>query len=630
MDVLVRGAGVAGLALARELLQRGAKVTLVDLRPDWSGSASWLAGGMLAPWCERENAEEPVLRDGKGAIDWWDQAVPGLVQRNGTLVVAPARDTGELDRFARRTGGYRFLDRNEVAAVEPDLAGRFAKGLLFEGEAHLDPRAALKRLQEKLVADGVDFHVGGDRIDKSPDVTADCTGMAANDADLRPVRGEMLVLHSPEVHLSRPVRLLHPRFPVYVVPRGNHHFMVGATMIESGDEGPVTVRSTMELLNAAYSLHPGFAEARIVETGAALKLIINGETRDVESATLDLLLVELEYEHGFLATARNGELILADAIKASGTEILTVSLRRESAGNGAGGKFWELIRDLGMRVLPNTAGCHTVREAVTTAQMARELFGTDWIKLEVIGHHDSLQPDVFGLVEAAQILTEDGFKVFPYTTEDVVVGERLLEAGCQLDPFYLIVDSSEWLRRLVPLGVKLVQLRIKDQPENVLRAEITASKKICAGHGCQLIVNDYWQIAIDEGCDFIHLGQEDLADADINAIRKAGLKLGVSTHDGEELETALSIAPEYVALGPVYPTILKKMKWAPQGVEKIARWKKQIGGLPLVAIGGLNPDRLPGVFENGADSAAVVTDITRNVDPEARTREWIDRTQAWR
>lgn len=124
--------------------------------------------------------------------------------------------------------------------------------------------------------------------------------------------------------------------------------------------------------------------------------------------------------------------ILADAIKSSGTEILTVSLRRESAGSGAGGKFWDLIRDLKVRVLPNTAGCHTVREAVTTAQMARELFGTDWIKLEVIGHHDSLQPDVFGLVEAARILAEDGFKVFPYTTEDVIVGERLLEAGCQV------------------------------------------------------------------------------------------------------------------------------------------------------------------------------------------------------
>jgi thiamine-phosphate pyrophosphorylase len=200
----------------------------------------------------------------------------------------------------------------------------------------------------------------------------------------------------------------------------------------------------------------------------------------------------------------------------------------------------------------------------------------------------------------------------------------------KLDPFYLIVDSSEWIGRLIPLGVKLVQLRIKDKPEALLRKEIAASKTICQEHGCQLIINDYWQLAIDEGCDFVHLGQEDLAEADVGAIRNAGMRLGVSTHDGEELDTALSVDPDYVALGPVYPTILKKMKWAPQGIEKIGRWKQQIGGLPLVAIGGLNPERLGGVFENGADSAAVVTDITLNPDPEARTREWISATQKWR
>jgi thiamine-phosphate pyrophosphorylase len=200
----------------------------------------------------------------------------------------------------------------------------------------------------------------------------------------------------------------------------------------------------------------------------------------------------------------------------------------------------------------------------------------------------------------------------------------------KLDPFYLIVDSSDWIARLVPLGVKLVQLRIKDNSDDVLREEIRAAQAICEKHDCLLIINDYWQLAIEEGCKFVHLGQEDLAEADVGAIRKAGLYLGVSTHDGEELDTALSVEPEYVALGPVYPTILKKMKWAPQGLEKIGRWKQQIGGLPLVAIGGLNPERLPGVFENGADSAAVVTDITLNADPEARTREWLAATETWR
>lgn len=200
----------------------------------------------------------------------------------------------------------------------------------------------------------------------------------------------------------------------------------------------------------------------------------------------------------------------------------------------------------------------------------------------------------------------------------------------KLDPFYLIVDSADWVERLVPVGVGLVQLRMKNVPEHRLRDEIRRAKAACAAHDCQLIVNDYWQIAIEEGCDFVHLGQEDLAEADLAAIRAVGMKLGLSTHDEEELDTALAAKPDYVALGPVWPTILKKMKWAPQGVERLKDWKARIAPLPLVAIGGLNPDRVPAVFENGADSAAVVTDITLNTDPEARTREWIERTARWR
>lgn len=200
----------------------------------------------------------------------------------------------------------------------------------------------------------------------------------------------------------------------------------------------------------------------------------------------------------------------------------------------------------------------------------------------------------------------------------------------KLDPFYLIVDSADWIERLVPIGVKLVQLRIKDQPQEVLRAHIRRAKAVCAEHDCQLIVNDYWQTAIEEGCDFVHLGQEDLAEADVAAIRAAGLKLGLSTHDEAELETALAAKPDYVALGPIYPTILKQMKWDPQGLERIRVWRDKVAPLPLVAIGGLRPERLDGVFSQGADSAAVVTDITLNADPEARTREWIAKTAAWR
>ncbi|MDX0520199.1 thiamine-phosphate diphosphorylase [Sinorhizobium medicae] len=196
----------------------------------------------------------------------------------------------------------------------------------------------------------------------------------------------------------------------------------------------------------------------------------------------------------------------------------------------------------------------------------------------------------------------------------------------KLDPFYLIVNSAAWIERLVPLGVKLVQLRVKDLGADDICSQIRLAKAVCSAHACQLIVNDYWRLAIEEGCDFVHLGQEDLADADLGAIRAAGLKLGLSTHDEAELETALAAGPDYIALGPIYPTILKKMKWAPQGLERLSTWRDRMGRLPLVAIGGLNPERIEGVFAHGADSAAVVTDITLNADPEARTREWIQRT----
>lgn len=200
----------------------------------------------------------------------------------------------------------------------------------------------------------------------------------------------------------------------------------------------------------------------------------------------------------------------------------------------------------------------------------------------------------------------------------------------KLDPFYLIVDSADWIERLIPIGVRLVQLRMKDVSEDILREHIKRSKAICEKFGCQLIINDYWQIAIEEKCDFIHLGQEDLADADLAAIQKAGLKLGVSTHDSAELDKALGVKPDYVALGPVYETILKKMKWQPQGVEKVTRWKNLVGDLPLVAIGGLTPDRAQGVLQAGADSAAVVTDIKLNENPENRVNEWIKATAKWR
>ncbi len=196
-----------------------------------------------------------------------------------------------------------------------------------------------------------------------------------------------------------------------------------------------------------------------------------------------------------------------------------------------------------------------------------------------------------------------------------------------LDPFYLIVDTSAWIERLLPCGVRLVQLRIKEVSPETRRAEIERSKALCARFGAQLIVNDYWQDAIDLGCDYIHLGQGDLDTADLPAIRKAGLRLGVSTHDESELTRALDTQPDYIALGPIYPTILKKMPFAPQGLERLGVWKKKIGAVPLVGIGGISLDRAKGVLEAGADSAAVVTDITLNADPEQRSRAWAQITR---
>jgi thiamine-phosphate pyrophosphorylase len=192
-----------------------------------------------------------------------------------------------------------------------------------------------------------------------------------------------------------------------------------------------------------------------------------------------------------------------------------------------------------------------------------------------------------------------------------------------LDPFYLIVDSAAWIARLLPCGVQLVQLRIKDKPDAVIRAEIKEAKALCEPHGAQLVVNDYWQYAIDAGCDFIHLGQGDLATADLSAVRRAGIKFGVSTHDETELSRALDVSPDYIALGPVYPTILKAVAFAPQGLARLTEWKKKVGKIPLVGIGGITLERVAGVLQAGADSAAVVTDISRNADPEQRARDWV-------
>jgi len=196
-----------------------------------------------------------------------------------------------------------------------------------------------------------------------------------------------------------------------------------------------------------------------------------------------------------------------------------------------------------------------------------------------------------------------------------------------LDRFYPIFDDIRWLERMAPLGIKLVQIRIKDQPEPELRDQIAKAKTICQNSGITLIVNDYWKLAMDLDCDWVHLGQEDLDVADMAAIRRAGLRIGISTHDRDELDRALGHDPDYVALGPIYPTKLKKMKWHQQGLEKLSEWKGLIGDIPLVAIGGMSVERAPGAFEAGADIVSAVTDITWHDSPEDRVRAWLDATR---
>ncbi|EYR78717.1 glycine oxidase ThiO [Shinella sp. 838] len=301
MRVLVKGAGVAGLTVAWQLYRHGFDVTITERAEKVGLGASGFAGGMLAPWCERESAEEPVLALGRSAADWWEAAVPGHVKRRGTLVVAAGRDAAELDRFARRTSGWEWLDGAAIAELEPDLAGRFPKALFFRQEAHLDPQRALSALTAGLEEARMRFlfcaNPDADRYDR----VIDCTGAAriGQLPGLRGVRGEMLYVETPEINLSRPVRLLHPRHPIYIVPRGRNRFMVGATMIESADDDGITARSLMELLNAAYTLHPTFGEARLTDTGAGIRPAFPDNLPRVSEHDGTLHVNGL-YRHGFL------------------------------------------------------------------------------------------------------------------------------------------------------------------------------------------------------------------------------------------------------------------------------------------------------------------------------------------
>jgi len=318
MRVTVRGAGVAGLACAVELAERGASVEVLERCATLAGAGcSWFAGGMLAPWCELESGGALIARLGEEGIAWWRRRFAATAQQ-GTLVIAHGRDAGELAQFARRTERFETLDAEALAALEPDLAGRFASALHFAGEGHLDPRSALGALLARALELGVTvrFGVDAEAAPRAGRELLDCTGLAARRtlADLRGVRGEMLLVRAPDVALTRPVRVLHPRIPVYVVPRPGHVYMIGATTIESDAAARISVRSVLELLSAAYALHPGFGEAEILETGTAVRPAFPDNLPRLRRVG-GVLYVNGLYRHGFLiapALARRAALALLE------------------------------------------------------------------------------------------------------------------------------------------------------------------------------------------------------------------------------------------------------------------------------------------------------------------------------
>ena len=303
VEITIIGAGVVGLCIARELRDRGAHVQLYDRGgAPGSHSCSWWAGGMLAPYCEAESAAPEVLRLGGDAASWW-QHNTGLVQQKGSVVLSQHRDQGQLRQFARRTSHFDHVDRTQIAELEPDLGDRFSAGLFFPSEAHICPRATLTSLHQSLLADGVDFTQGErDPANSAKSgLTIDCRGYVARDvlSDLRGVKGEMMMLSCPDVSLSRTLRLLHPRIPLYLVPRGNGIFMVGATMIESSASRHVTARSLLEMLSAAYAISPAFGEAEVLETGVDTRPAFADNLPRIQRHG-NLIQVNGFYRHGYL------------------------------------------------------------------------------------------------------------------------------------------------------------------------------------------------------------------------------------------------------------------------------------------------------------------------------------------
>jgi glycine oxidase len=303
-SIVVAGAGVLGLWQALLLTRAGHRVRLVERSKEpFAQAASFYAGAMLGPFCEAEAQAAEVREPGQEAIGMWSGEVPAT-RVAGTLVVAPARDQAELDRFARLTEGHRSVGEREIRELEPDLGDRFARGLYYAQEGHMAPLPAMRHLLDAAQAEGCEIALGtewSNAMSPADTLVVDCRGMGAR-ADLKPlrgVRGERIVVRTRDVSFSRPVRLLHPRHPLYVVPWGNGEFMVGATVIESEDESPLTVRSALELLSLAYALHPAFGEAEIVTAGAGVRPSWPDNYPKIVPAG-GVIHVNGSYRHGFL------------------------------------------------------------------------------------------------------------------------------------------------------------------------------------------------------------------------------------------------------------------------------------------------------------------------------------------
>jgi glycine oxidase len=309
--VSVIGAGIAGAWQALLFAKAGHAVTLFE-RGDagMTQATSHWAGGMLAPYCEREASEPVITRLGIRSLDLWRDEFPDT-PFNGSLVVSHPRDRSDYERFARLTSGHRRLGAEAVTELEPSLDGRFRDALFFPDEGHVEPRAVLPELHARIAAAGGAIHFGSERRPSQTEgIVIDCRGLFARDTQpgLRGVKGEMIIVETDEIALSRPVRLIHPRWPLYIIPRANNQFMIGATSIEREDDG-VSVRSALELLSAAYAVHPAFGEARIVEIGSGLRPAFPD---NLPRIAIDNRKVSVNglYRHGFLLAPALAELVL--------------------------------------------------------------------------------------------------------------------------------------------------------------------------------------------------------------------------------------------------------------------------------------------------------------------------------